>query len=222
MKIAMDRRTLLIAWGAAWGLPAARAADGLEMLQVFLREARSGRAEFTQSITTPPRQGETQGRVRQSSGVFEFSRPNRFRFSYRKPFEQTLVSDGQTLWIHDIDLNQVTVRKLAQVMTGTPALLIASSTELKALERDFVLTALPGRDEQAWVRATPRVTEGQVQRIEAGFREAGQGAALATLVVTDSFGQVSTLRFATMEINPRIAPGVFEFKPPPGADVLRP
>jgi outer membrane lipoprotein carrier protein len=41
------------------------------------------------------------------------SRPNRFRFHYRKPFEQTIVADGQTLWLHDVDLNQVTARKQA-------------------------------------------------------------------------------------------------------------
>jgi outer membrane lipoprotein carrier protein len=91
----------------------ARAA-GMESLENFVKSARSGRAEFTQVVTAPAREGQA-ARSKTSSGTFEFSRPNRFRFNYKKPFEQTIVADGQTLWLHDIDLNQVTSRKQAQV-----------------------------------------------------------------------------------------------------------
>lgn len=49
-------------------------------------------------------------RARTQSGTFEFQRPGKFRFVYVKPFEQTIVADGKTLWLHDVDLNQVTSR----------------------------------------------------------------------------------------------------------------
>src|SRR3954447_16641342 len=95
-------------------LAAAAHADGLFSLENFVKTARSGRADFTQVVTAPARQGEA-ARTKTSTGTFEFSRPSRFRFEYRKPFAQTLVADGQTLWMHDVDLNQVTARKQAQV-----------------------------------------------------------------------------------------------------------
>ena len=58
------------------------------------------------------------GKVKLSRGTFEFLRPNRFKFIYTKPFEQSIVADGQTLWLHDVDLNQVTSRKLSSIMAG--------------------------------------------------------------------------------------------------------
>ena len=95
-------------------------AGPMESLEYFIRSAKSGRAEFTQVITAPPKDGQA-SRTRTSTGTFEFQRPNRFRFDYRKPFEQTIVADGQTLWLHDKDLNQVSQRKQAKVLASTPA-----------------------------------------------------------------------------------------------------
>ena len=95
-------------------------ADGMQALEAFVKTARTGRAEFTQVVTAPARQGQ-QARTRTSTGSFEFSRPNRFRFEYRKPFAQTIVADGRTLWLHDLHLNQVTTRPQAQVLGATPA-----------------------------------------------------------------------------------------------------
>src|SRR4051812_4037962 len=82
-------------------------ASGLDSLEEFIKSARSGRAEFTQVVISPGREGQA-ARSKTSSGTFEFARPDRFRFEYRKPFAQTIVADGQTLWLYDADLNQVT------------------------------------------------------------------------------------------------------------------
>ena len=68
-------------------------ADGLSSLQDFIQNTRSGRADFTQTVTAPPRDGKP-GRVKTSSGTFEFQRPGKFRFDYKKPFVQTIVADG--------------------------------------------------------------------------------------------------------------------------------
>lgn len=72
-----------------------------------------------------------------SSGSFEFQRPGKFRFNYTKPFEQLIVADGKTLWLYDADLNQVTERAQAQVLGSTPAAILTSATDLKALKADF-------------------------------------------------------------------------------------
>ena len=84
-------------------------ADGLESLEQFVRNVASGQARFTQVVTAPARDG-LAAKTRASSGSFAFARPHRFRFDYRKPFEQTIVADGQTLWMYDADLNQATAR----------------------------------------------------------------------------------------------------------------
>jgi outer membrane lipoprotein carrier protein len=195
--------------------------SGMVSLERFVRDTRSGRASFTQVVTAPARDGQL-AKSKTSSGIFEFSRPNRFRFFYQKPFEQTIVADGQTLWLHDVDLNQVTARKLSQVMGGTPAALIAAAPNLQALQADFSLRAMPDKDALQWVQATPKTREGQLQSISIGFRNAGKTSELAVLEIIDSFGQRSVMRFAGFEANPAFNAAHFDFKPPPGADVIRP
>jgi len=194
--------------------------SGMLSLEKFLSETRSGRADFVQIVTSPARAGEAP-RVKKSTGTFEFSRPNRFRFFYQKPFEQTIVADGETLWLYDVDLNQVTARKLAQVLNGTPAAVIAAAADLKGLQADFTLSGLPEKSGLQWVMATPKGRDGQVKNISVGFRITAQGSALASLDILDSFGQRSVMTFSRFEANPTFSASHFQFKPPAGADVLR-
>jgi outer membrane lipoprotein carrier protein len=188
----------------------------MESLESFVRSAHSGRAEFTQVVTAPARDGQA-ARSKTSSGTFEFARPNRFRFVYKKPFEQTIVADGQTLWLHDVDLNQVTARKQAQVLGSTPAALVASAPDLGALRKDFNLEAVPDKDGLQWVQATPKAKDGQLASVKAGFR----GNELAALDILDSFGQRSLMTFSKMEANVAVPDQAFQFKPPAGATVVK-
>jgi outer membrane lipoprotein carrier protein len=207
---------ILFAGALLAGAAFAAQAGGLESLETFIQSAKSGRAEFTQVVTSPPRDGQT-ARSKTSSGTFEFARPNRFRFVYKKPFEQTIVADGETLWLHDVDLNQVTARKQQQVLGSTPAALVAASPDLASLRRDFELQALPDKDGLQWVQATPKAKEGQLHNVKVGFR----GNELAALDILDSFGQRSVLTFSRMELNAGVSPEVFRFKPPAGADLVK-
>jgi outer membrane lipoprotein carrier protein len=191
-------------------------AAGLENLEIFIKAARSGRADFVQVVTAPARDAQAP-RSKTSSGSFEFSRPNRFKFIYKKPFQQSIVADGQTLWLYDVDLNQVTARKQSQVLASTPAALIASAPDLRALQADFALADAPSRDGTDWVLATPRAKDSALQSIRIGLR-AGE---LAALEILDSFGQRSVLTFNHFELNPALPAKAFEFTAPAGADVIR-
>ena len=195
-------------------------ASGLNSLEEFIRGTKSGRASFSQVVTSPAKDGQA-AKTKTSSGSFEFLRPNRFKFIYKKPFEQSIVADGQTLWLHDVDLNQVTSRKLSQVMGGTPAAVIAAAADIKGLEADFALTPLPEKAGLQWVQATPRSKEGQLQSISVGFRPTDKGSELAVLEILDSFGQKSVMTFSQFEVNAPLNATSFEFKPPAGADVIR-
>ena len=175
-------------------------------------------------VTSPAKDGQTP-KVKNSSGTFEFLRPNRFRFVYKKPFEQSIVSDGQTLWLHDLDLNQVTSRKLEQAIGGSPAAVIAAAADLRGLQADFSLAALPAKvgakDGLQWVQAIPKAKDGQLQSINVGFKATDKGSELAVLEILDSFGQRSVMSFSQFEVNPALAAASFQFKPPAGSDVIR-
>lgn len=208
------KKLIAAAFLSAAGLAAQ--AGPIESLENFIRTAKSGKAEFTQVVTAPARQGQA-ARTKTSTGTFEFERPNRFRFIYQKPFQQTIVADGQTLWMHDVDLNQVTSRKQAKVLGTTPAALIAASPDLETLKRDFELQALPDKDGMQWVQATPKVKEGQLTAMKVGFR----GEQLAALDIQDSFGQRSLLTFNGMQLNGGVSADAFRFTPPKGTDVVQ-
>ncbi|MBS0450503.1 MAG: outer membrane lipoprotein chaperone LolA [Proteobacteria bacterium] len=211
MKRLLSGMSLLLALvaGQAW-------AGGMESLESFVKNVRSGRAQFTQTVTPPAKEGEA-ARNRVSTGSFEFQRPGKFKFDYKKPFAQQIVADGQSLWLYDADLNQVTQRKQAQVLGSTPAALIASASDLHALQADFQLEAAPERDGLQWVKASPKAKDGQLQYVLVGFA----GESLAALEILDSFGQRSVLKFDKVEVNPTLPASTFAFKAPPGADLIR-
>ncbi len=193
-------------------------ADGLAEMSTFLRDVKSAQSSFTQVVTSPKRAGETTARSKTSSGRFEFLRPNRFRFEYTKPFEQSIVADGDTLWLYDVDLNQVTARKQKDVLGSTPAALIAAGTDIKSLASVFDLKSAPASDGVEWVDAQPRGKEGQLQSVRVGFRQ-GQ---LAALEILDSLGQRSVLTFTDWQGNAPMKAERFRFVPPAGVDVIRP
>lgn len=208
--------TLLIAAYAS-----SASATGLKSLEHFVKTVKSGKADFTQVVSSPAKDGQAV-RSKTSGGQFEFARPSRFKFNYTKPFAQTIVADGQTLWLYDADLNQVTARKQSLVLGSTPAALIASAADLQALQADFELTEAPEKDGLQWVLATPKSKEGQLQTVRVGLRQASGGAAtLEVLEILDSFGQRSVLTFGHMQLNPTLSASVFDFKIPAGADVIR-
>lgn len=212
----MKIKTFATMFAAAVFAVGAASAGALDSLENFVKTAKSGRADFTQVVTSPGRDGQA-ARSKTSTGKFEFSRPNRFRFDYKKPFEQTIVADGQTLWLYDVDLNQVTARKQSQILGATPAALIASSPDLNALKKDFKLEAIADNDGMQWVQATPKAKDGQLHSVKIGFR----GNDLGALDIHDSFGQRSVITFTKLEVNTGVATDAFQFKPPQGADVVR-
>jgi outer membrane lipoprotein carrier protein len=198
---------LALALAAVLAAPWAVAAEPVETLRSFVRDVKSGHADFTQTVTSPDGV-----RKKTSSGSFDFARPNRFRFAYAKPFEQTIVGDGEKVWIYDADLNQVSSRKFGQALGATPAALLAGGS----LERDFDLASLPAKDGLEWAEAKPKAKDGAFQAVRVGFK----GGELAALEIIDSFGQKSLLRFNGFTANAPVNAEAFRFKVPPGADVI--
>jgi outer membrane lipoprotein carrier protein len=143
----------------------------------------------------------------------QFSRPGKFRWDYQKPYEQVIVGDGSKLWIHDKDLNQVTVRKLDRALGSSPAALLAGSNDL---ERDFKLSNLGMDRGLDWLEALPKNRETVFERVRMGFGKSG----LEAMELRDQFGQTTVITFADVERNPRLGAEVFRFTPPQGADVI--
>jgi outer membrane lipoprotein carrier protein len=205
MRAAFLTRTVSLALAILAG--SAARADAVDTLREFVRDVKSGRATFTQTVSAPDGQ-----RSKVSSGSFEFQRPNRFRFAYTRPFEQLIVADGQKVWIFDPDLNQASSRQIGQALGSTPAALLAGGS----LEQDFSLSAQPAQGGLEWALATPKARDGAFQSMRVGFR----GKTLEAVEIVDSFGQRSLLQFTGFAANVVIPAAQFRFTVPPGADVI--
>jgi len=182
-------------------------AASVERFQSYLRTTQAARADFQQKVYD-----KTGKVVQESSGNFSFLRPGRFRWVYLKP-PQLIVGDGERVWIHDADLNQVTVRRASRVLGATPAALLAGASDL---DKAFELVDAGTKDGLEWLEAKPREKESGFERIRLGMSASGVEA----MELIDNFGQTTVLRFSNMVRNPQFDPGTFRFTPPKGVDVL--
>jgi outer membrane lipoprotein carrier protein len=189
-------------------MPLIAHADGVSQLKSFLHDVHTLRAQFAQAVLD--KNGKT---VQSASGTMQFSRPGRFRWTYTKPYEQLIVGDGVKLWVYDMDLNQVTVKKLDAAIGSSPAALLAGSNEI---EKGFTLTDGGQRDGMEWVDAAPKSKESTFEAVHMGFGKHG----LEAMELHDNFGQTTVIRFTRLERNPKIDTAQFKFTPPKGADVI--
>lgn len=183
-------------------------AGGVQQLKSFLHDVHTVKAQFSQAVLD--KNGKT---VQSASGTMQFSRPGKFRWTYTKPYEQLIVGDGIKLWVYDMDLNQVTVKKLDAAIGSSPAALLAGSNEI---EQGFTLTDGGQRDGMEWVDAAPKSKESTFEAVHMGFGKHG----LEAMELHDNFGQTTVIRFMDMLRNPKIDAAQFKFTPPKGADVI--
>ncbi len=184
------------------------AGDGPERLRVFLDQVRSLRAEFQQSVFD-----EDNRPLDDAGGMVYIQRPGRFRWDYTEPYPQEIVGDGEKVWIYDSDLDQVTVRPLGDALGDTPVMLLSSD---RPVEQSFDVRAVDGPDGYDWAALKPLGEEVSFTEIRLGF----EGETLRIMELQDAFGQLTRLRFVNVERNPVLAPSLFEFTPPEGADIF--
>ena len=189
-------------------LPGPVRAGSLDALKAFIQDTHTARGQFSQQVM------DKNGHVKQqSSGTLAFSRPGKFRWVYRKPYEQLIVGDGSKLWLYDADLEQVTERRLGDALGSSPAALLAGSNEI---EKFFNLKDLGKQGGVEWLEAKPKDRESTFDSVRMGFAD----KQLTTMELRDNFGQTTVLRFSRMERNPSLNASEFKFTPPKGADVI--
>jgi len=190
-------------------LPYTAHAGAIEKLKSFIAATHSAQADFTQDVLD-----QNGKRIQGASGIMQFQRPGKFRWTYQKPYEQLIVGDGSKFWLYDVDLNQVTVRKLDAALGSSPAALLSGSNEI---ERGFELAENGDRDGLEWLQATPKGKDSSFEKILMAFNPQSE---LVTMELNDLFGHKTVLRFTHLKRNPKIPEQQFRFTPPKGADVL--
>jgi outer membrane lipoprotein carrier protein len=182
--------------------------NGLDDFLAFNSSAKSASGRFEQQVFD--RAGKV---IEKASGTFAFARPGKFRWTYDKPHKQVLVGDGSKLWIHDPDLNQVSVKRIDAAISSTPAALLAGKDDITTL---FTLRDAGSGDGLNWVEATPKAKDTGFERVRLGL----QGKTLAAMELFDQLGGHTMLRLLDVKANAAVAPDTFKFTPPQGADVI--
>lgn len=183
-------------------------ADGVGSLKDFFAHTNSMRAQFKQEVL------DNKGRkIQEVEGTMQLQRPNKFRWDYQKPYEQQIVSDGQQVFLYDVDLEQVTIRDLSKTLGFSPAALLAGGGEA---EKSFTLKNAVRKDGLTWVLAIPKNKESGFERVILGFN----GSELKKLELYDSFSHVTHISFSQVEQNPALKTETFLFTPPKGVDVV--
>lgn len=184
-------------------------ADARARLDAFSGGMKGMSADFEQRVHAPD--GEL---LESSRGQLKLRAPRQFRWEVVQPFPQVIVADGTHVWIHDPDLEQVTVRIQSHEEQGSPLAVLVDPGEL---ERQFTV-ADGGRSEGLeWLALTPRQpAESPFERARMGFDKDG----LVVMEMTDGLGQRTAVRFSGWQRNPGFDAGTFAFTPPPGTEVV--
>ena len=189
---------------------AAAGHDATERIEAWLAANESFRARFIQTVFD-----EEGLRLDESRGTVAFHRPYRFRWDYEAPGPQVIVADGESLWWHDIDLEQVTVRPVDSALEGTPAALLAGPRG--SAGRHFHIAALAPARGVDWIELVPRGADAAFRALRVGF----EGVELRAIEMEDGFGQTTRIDFFDVESDPPLSDELFRFVPPPHADVVR-
>jgi outer membrane lipoprotein carrier protein len=184
-------------------------APGPELLKAFLAETVTLEAAFSQVLLE-----DDSGHAQVSEGRFYLHRPQRFRWDYHSPVPRLVVADGENLWLYDPDLEQVTVRRLDDGLSSTPAMLLSGDG---SLEDSFRIGAAYREDGYDWVELAPLAEDADFAGVRVGFI----ADRLASMELIDALGQTTIIRFEDVVLNPALDAALFQFVPPPGADVIR-
>lgn len=212
----MHRSLIVVLLAGAWLLPGAATLAAEEdapvaaaQLRAFLTQTMTMEARFSQVLLEAD-----SAHVQVSEGSFYLHRPQRFRWDYKSPVPQLVVADGEHLWLYDPDLEQVTVRRLDDGLSSTPAMLLSGDG---TLEEAFRIGAAYREDGLDWVELAPLADSADFAAVRVGF----QAGALASMELMDALGQTTAIRFSDVRVNEPLDAALFRFTPPDGVDVIR-
>lgn len=179
-------------------------------LSQLLDGMRSIRSSFTQDLLDE--QGEV---IQHSSGTLQLSHPSRFRWLTEAPFEQLVVSDGDTVWQYDPDLMQVVIRPLDRRADQLPSLLLGG--DIDAVGEHYAIRAddNTAADDEAFV-LEPLSADDLFSALHIRFHD----GELASMVITDGFGQRTEVRFSSVQTVQVFTEDTFRFIVPAGVDVI--
>jgi outer membrane lipoprotein carrier protein len=198
---------VLAGLGLAWLSWAAEPEDARSALAARLEALSVFSAEFDQTVYGA--RGET---LEVSRGYVRLQRPD-FKWVVEDPYPQTIVTEGEVLKLYDPDLEQLTIRPLAEALDDTPVSLLTRDSV--TIGERFHVTRLQVADEETFV-IDPLSGETLYREIRLVFDADG----FTGLEILDHLGSRTEIRFAPEHGVTAIAAGEFVLEVPPDTDVI--
>jgi outer membrane lipoprotein carrier protein len=186
--------------------------DALRKVQARYESTKTMEADFRQSVESP-----TLAEALKTSGKVAFEKPNHMRWDYDPPDKQTIVGDGETLWLYQPDMNQVIKTPLGQAFQAATPLTFLSG--LGRIERDFD-ASLDKETSDAWILKLIPKQDAALGTLGLTVRKSD--ASIAEARITDAAGTTTRIAFSNEKRNGKIEASRFTFTPPPGVDVVKP
>ena len=125
-----------------------------------------------------------------------------------------MISDGQKVTLWDPDLEQVTIKKLDQRLTQTPALLL--SGDVSKISESFDISSRQAGEVIDFV-LKPKTKDTLFDSLSLSFRK----GVINNMRLVDSVGQRTDILFNGVKANEPIPASKFKFDIPKGADVIQ-
>ena len=198
----------LAAWALGFAAPT-MAADSARLAEL-LAGMSSFQANFEQVVMN--QFGEP---LQTTTGTLHWQRPHRLRWETDEPYPQLVLADGESLWVFDPDLEQVSVQPLAGSIDGTPAVFLAGTAD--DLATHFDVRADEAAEGQLRFVLTPHDEASVFHHMTLAFSAQN---ALAGLDIVDHLDQRTSTTFHDARKNPSLPPRLFTFEVPEGADLI--
>lgn len=182
--------------------------SGLKEFLAKLQGVENFQAAFVQ--TSRAQGGEI---LQQMQGTLSVAKPGKMRWETEDPYAQLVVSDGQLIWVYDMDLEQVTIRNMDQRVQETPALLLSGDTD--QIDASFVVS-YEASGKNSLFQLVPKDPSQLFQSLEFHY----EGKILQRMMIFDAAGQVTEIAFSEQKANEAIDEQAFIFDVPEGVDVI--
>ncbi|MFT6190104.1 MAG: outer membrane lipoprotein carrier protein [Oleispira sp.] len=192
--------------------PVANTTYAVQNLKQQLNLINSFSAKFVQ--LTQDGLGNTLQRV---EGFMQVAKPGKLRWKTEGIYEQLVISDGQSLWIYDEDLEQVSIKDMDNRLSETPALLLGG--DVSAIGDDFIITESNTENEIRFI-LQPKDTSQLFDSLELDFNKLDEQQSLTQMIIRDASGQITQISFTDVLNNPTLAQDTFNFSIPDGIDII--
>jgi outer membrane lipoprotein carrier protein len=197
--------------GLVFGLsqPVFAQQTALQELVAILAETATLQADVEQLIMA---QDGREIQALQASLVME--KPDRLYWHVNDPYEELMLSDGETLWYYEPDLEQVSIRDFPSEVEDNPILLL--NDDLQAIANAYEVTLGYVDDELRQYILLPLSPASSYQRFSLTF----SGQDLMQMQFESSVGQLTSFSFSNIRNNQPVDPALFHFEMPENVEVI--